>query len=388
MLAGLPDGDEPMALDAPNIVNHLIFGPDDVDLSRSPLRRGLIDSTHVLGVFNPGMTRLPGGNLLLMVRVAEALDHPVDGATVRTIRWTDDGYVTDPRPLADVDSRDPRQFVLAGRANRLLCLTSLSWLLPVELDRDGTRVVAVHYDRIVAPAARFQDCGLEDPRISRIGDLWYMTVCAASAERQSTLLYIARNGLDYHPAGMVLDHQNKDMVLFEGMVGDHFMALTRPLGEVYLAYPARSPFAAGPSINLARSPDGLHWKPLEAPFIRARAGSTSAAKVGGGPPPIRTEKGWLMLYHGVEPGVPMGSYRCFWALLDADDPSHLLRLEDETPLLEADPALLAPLAGKAYLPAPVVFPTGIVNAGDHYLVASGEGDLACRLSRIPLSCFS
>ena len=41
-----------------------------------------------------------------------------------------------------------------------------------------------------------------------------------------------------------------------------------------------------------------------------------------------------------------------------------------------------------YLPTPVVFSTGIVDAGDHYLVASGEADLACRLTHIPKAAFA
>ena len=56
--------------------DYLIFRPDDVDLSRSPLRRGVTEPTYVLGAFNPGLARLPNGNLLLMVRVAEALREP------------------------------------------------------------------------------------------------------------------------------------------------------------------------------------------------------------------------------------------------------------------------------------------------------------------------
>ena len=58
-------------------VDHLIFGPDDVDLSRSPLAGQFGAETYVLGAFNPGLTRLPSGNLLMMVRVAEALRKPI-----------------------------------------------------------------------------------------------------------------------------------------------------------------------------------------------------------------------------------------------------------------------------------------------------------------------
>src|SRR3546814_8927188 len=50
-------------------VDRLIFGPDDVDLARSPLADHFASETYVLGAFNPGMTRLPNGNLLMMVRV-------------------------------------------------------------------------------------------------------------------------------------------------------------------------------------------------------------------------------------------------------------------------------------------------------------------------------
>ena len=53
--------------------------------------------------------------------------------------------------------------------------------------------------------------------------------------------------------------------LFEGKVAARFVALTRPLGEVYFAYPEASPYAGGPSIHLAASPDALHWKPLDRP---------------------------------------------------------------------------------------------------------------------------
>ncbi|MET4898357.1 glycosidase [Sphingomonadaceae bacterium jetA1] len=365
----------------------LVLRPDDVDLARSPLRRGIAEPTYVLGAFNPGMTRLVNGNLLLMVRVAEALAEPIDGDHVRAIRWTPDGYVLDRHPISLLDMTDPRQFALRGTAHRVLALTSLSWLLPVELTPDGSAIVTVHYDKVIEPAATWQDYGIEDARISRIEDRWYMTTCSVSAERHSTTLHLSDDGLHYRLAGIILDHQNKDMLFFEGRVDGHFLALTRPLGEVYFAYPGDSPFVGGPSINFAASPDALHWKPLEAPGIRGRKGSTSAMKVGGGTPPILTDQGWLTLYHGVEQRGTVGIYRTFWALFDADDPTRILHIADEHPLIEAAPALTAPIADQLYLPTPVVFSTGMIDLGDHYLVASGEADLACRLTRLPKSVF-
>lgn len=366
----------------------LVFRPDDVDLSRSPLRRTLKEPTRVLGAFNPGLTRLPNGNLLLVVRVAEALSDPVVGDHVRAIRWTPNGYVLDAYALDAVNMSDPRQFSLRGGAHRLLGLTSLSWLLPVELTADGREIVTVHYDHAIEPAASYQEYGVEDARISKIGERWYMTTCSVSAERHCSTLHVSTDGLQYTLEGIVLDHQNKDMILFEGKVGDRFFALTRPLGEVYFAYPTESPWAGGPSIQLASSPDALHWKPADRPGIRARKGSTSSMKVGGGSPPIRTERGWLVVYHGVEARESVGIYRSFWALLDNDDPTRVVRIEDREPLLEASPELTRSIAAQLYLPTPVVFTTGIADDGDSYVLASGEADLACRITRIAKARFS
>jgi predicted GH43/DUF377 family glycosyl hydrolase len=360
----------------------VVFGPRDVDLAQSPLRQDLAEETYILGAFNPGFTRLLNGNLLMVVRVAEALRKPIRDDVVLAIRWTDGRYLLDRFPRASVNDKDPRQLQLSQHHYKTLILTSLSWLLPVELSPDGTRVVRVHYDRIIQPERTYQAYGVEDPRISRIGDRWYMTTCSVSAERHCTTLHISDNGLDYRLEGVILDHQNKDMLLFEGKVGGQFAALTRPLGEVYFAYPPDSEYIPGPSIQLATSPDALHWRPMESPGIRPRRGSRSSMKVGGGTQPILTDDGWLIIYHGVELRGVVGVYRSFWAVLDREEPGRILRLDDETPLFEARPDISRDLDPLRYV-HDIVFTTGIVDDGDGYIVASGEDDLACRITRIP-----
>ena len=148
----------------------------------------------------------------------------------------------------------------------------------------------------------------------------------------------------------------------------------------------RSKFLPGPAINLASSPDLLHWKPADIPFIRAKKGNMKISKIGGGTPPVLTKRGWLILYHAVEASGKVGIYRMYWALLDKDDPSRILRMEDTSALLEAKPSLTDDLAESIYL-KDVVFTTGIVDAGDHFIVASGELDLACRITHIPKKIF-
>jgi predicted GH43/DUF377 family glycosyl hydrolase len=366
----------------------LIFSPGDVDLEYSSLRNGVTEKTYVLGAFNPGLCRLPNGNLLMMVRVAEALLQPVVGEMVHCIRWEEGNtFTTDEWPIGSVDMTDPRKFRLKDYDFPVYGLTSLSWLLPVELNEDGTMIRQIHYDKIIAPASASQQYGIEDPRISVVDGRYYMTACCVSSESHATMLYVSDNGLDYRSLGIVLGHQNKDMLLFEGKIGHKYYTLTRPMGECYFAAPPSSSWHPGAAIHLASSPDLLHWKPADTAFLRAGKASSSNEKIGGGTPPIHTPDGWLMIYHGVQSTEGVGIYRSFWALLDSDDPLQVICLEDSVPVLESNPELIAPIKHQAYLDN-IVFTTGISEYGDDYLLASGESDLACRMTRISKKYFS
>jgi predicted GH43/DUF377 family glycosyl hydrolase len=366
--------------------DHLIFTPDDVDLTYSPLGNGL--ETYVLGAFNPGLCRLPNGNLMMMVRVAEALSNPVGKDNVQCIRWDrEKGFVTDAWPLAEVDMQDPRKFRIHAYGFEVYALTSLSWLLPVELNEDGSQVKTIHYDKIISPQFTSQEYGIEDARISFIDSRYYLTTCCVSSERHSTMLYVSDDGLNYKCLGIILDTQNKDMLLFEGNINNTYYALTRPLGECYFATSPSSIWHPGAAIHMASSPDLLHWKPSDIPFLRARRSSSSNVKIGGGTPPILTSNGWLMLYHGVENKGAVGIYRTFWAMLDKDDPLKIISIEDETPLLEADESLTVGISHQKYL-NDVVFTTGIASHGEDFILASGELDLACRITTISKKHFS
>ncbi len=368
--------------------DYLVFSPADVDLSFSPLRNGLKEGTYVLGAFNPGLCRLPNGNLLIMVRVAEALSNAVMDSKVHCIRWDKENrYLTDAWPLSEVTMTDPRKFRINYYSFPVYGLTSLSWLLPVELSDDGSVIKQIHYDKILSPQFTSQEYGIEDPRISHIDGHYYMTVCCVSSERHSTMLYVSEDGLNYTSLGIVLDHQNKDMLLFEGKINDNFYAMTRPLGECYFASSPGSLYHPGAAIHLASSPDLLHWKPSENAFLRAHRSSLSNAKIGGGTPPVLTPDGWLMLYHGVENNSEVGIYRTFWALLEKNDPSKILHLDDTTPLLETNPKLTAHISDQVYLNN-VVFTTGIAEHNGDFIFASGELDLACRITRISKEFFS
>jgi predicted GH43/DUF377 family glycosyl hydrolase len=369
-------------------VDKIILRPHDIDLSYSPIGKQLEAKTYVLGAFNPGMTRLPDGNLVIMVRIAEALLKPVNDGKINAIRWDEKkGYVLDDYNLDQVDTSDPRKFILKEfLPNPVFALTSSSWLLPVELSVNGCDIIRIHYDKIIVPQQGYQEYGVEDARISYIRGKYYMTTCSVSSERHSTTLYTSDDGLNYQLEGIILDHQNKDMILFEGAIDNKYIALTRPLGSSYFATSPHSIFNPGPSINLAQSPDLLHWKPLDEPFIRPRKKSGQILKLGGGTPPILTPDGWLVLFHGVEKKGQVGIYRTYWAILDKNNPQKILHLEMKKPLLEANPDLTIELRDIIYLEE-VVFTTGIVEMEDCFVIASGELDLCTRITHIPKSDF-
>jgi len=107
--------------------------------------------------------------------------------------------------------------------------------------------------------------------------------------------------------------------------------------------------------------------------------------MGGGAPPVLTRDGWLTLWHGVAPKGEVGVYNTYWSILDADEPWRPVR-SDHAALIRPNPALTERLEERMYL-HDVVFTSGIADGGDHYIVASGEADLACRITHIPKSTF-
>lgn len=102
-----------------------------------------------------------------------------------------------------------------------------------------------------------------------------------------------------------------------------------------------------------------------------------SAKIGGGPPPIRTPEGWLLIHHGVagqgptgfDPTVPSTAvYSAGAMLLDADDPGRVL---DRTPEPLMRPETVDEQVGTV---ANVVFPTAIAAIGGRQFVFYGMAD--------------
>ena len=101
-----------------------------------------------------------------------------------------------------------------------------------------------------------------------------------------------------------------------------------------------------------------------------------ARKIGAGPPPIKTEEGWLLIYHGVD---ERSVYRAGLALLDLDDPTRVIARLPE-PILAPE----MPYEREGDIPN-VVFPTGAVVRDGVLYVYYGAADKVCALATAPVS---
>ena len=150
----------------------------------------------------PGMTRLPNGNLLLMVRVAEALREPIRDGMVHAIRW-DDGRLR-ARCLAARARRHRRSAQVPAARRRLeghgadLAVVAAAGRADAGRAARSSRSITTRRSR---RRRSYQCYGVEDARISRVGDRWLMTTCSVSPERHSTTLYTSDNALDWRVRG-------------------------------------------------------------------------------------------------------------------------------------------------------------------------------------------
>lgn len=183
--------------------------------------------------------------------------------------------------------------------------------------------------------------GLEDPRITLIGDTYFMafaaydgkTVALHSATAKELNGPWERHGpmvpdFDFFKSGghMVKwengqpvektttkrgSNWSKSGTLFSERIDGRYTLL---FGEYY--------------IWLATSIDGKQFKVETVPFLEPRKGTSyfDNTFIETGPPPILTEKGWLVLYHGIDEAF---RYQLGFVLLDRRNPRKILFRSEE-----------------------------------------------------------
>jgi predicted GH43/DUF377 family glycosyl hydrolase len=325
----------------------LLLSPSDLE----PLR----DDFQVVGVFNPGAIKV-GGEVILMVRVAERPSERRPGYTALP-RWSpDDGLKIDWVADDEIEVVDPR--VVKRKADGLVRLTFISHLRVLRCG-DG-RSVHQTTDVRFLPESDLEEFGVEDPRITALDGRFYITYVSVSRHGAGTALASTTDFKSFDRHGMIFCPENKDVVLFPERIGGEYVALHRPN--------AATPFCR-PEMWVARSRDLIHWGRHEC--LHGGGAEWETGRVGAGTPPVRSPVGWVEIYHGNrQPSRPgeVGMYSTGVLLLDFDTPAKILRRTESSvfePTTEYERIGFVP---------DVVFPTGIVETANSYLLYYGAAD--------------
>jgi len=166
--------------------------------------------------------------------------------------------------------------------------------------------------------------GVEDPRITKIGDTWFITYSAYHARvpnRVRVSLATTRDFATFTRWGPILDRDMRNVVIFPEKVKGKYVGLFRPndstggdVGGVYTQI----------RIGFADDLYANRWEILKEPIMQTGGGpSAFSSKIGPGAPPIRTSRGWLNIFHGVRTTMDGNPYVLGVALHDLEDPTKI-----------------------------------------------------------------
>jgi len=256
-----------------------------------------------------------------------------------------------------------------------------------------------------SPEIEFWEMSVEDARLTPLEGRLYMTYvvtptpCPPYAVRRRlgiplrpqarTRISLAEvtyesERMSFQRLGIITPYgaNERDTVLFPEKIGGRYAALHRPSAWIGPGYPTDTPgiwFAYlddlphGTSIPQGK-PGGMYGHRL----VMKSEQPWEARKIGAGPPPVKTDKGWLLIYHGVDEDRV---YRAGAALLDLEEPWKVIARTPE-PILEPEEEY--ELVGDV---PNVVFPEGAVVIGDELLVFYGAADKVCCVATAPLEEF-
>ena len=149
--------------------------------------------------------------------------------------------------------------------------------------------------------------GIEDPRIVQIGNKCLITYTGYSKYLPIVMLAETEDFKKFKILGPVTEPSNKDSALFPEKIGGYYWKMDRPSSDPYN------------SIWVNKSSDLIHWGGFKF-LCEPIRGTWLADKIGGSTPPVRTEEGWLFLYHGVRGFGISNIYKVGVMLVDIEKP--------------------------------------------------------------------
>ncbi len=154
--------------------------------------------------------------------------------------------------------------------------------------------------------------GIEDPRITFVEELGkWAAYTAFSLGGPLVALALTEDFQSFERLGPVMPPEDKDAALFPRRFQGRWAMIHRPV-------PGSG--STGAHMWISFSPDMKHWGDHQILLKARRGGWWDAHKIGLSAPPLATQQGWLILYHGVRTTASGCIYRLGLALLDLEDP--------------------------------------------------------------------
>jgi predicted GH43/DUF377 family glycosyl hydrolase len=160
--------------------------------------------------------------------------------------------------------------------------------------------------------SEYEEYGLEDPRITSLEGAYYITYSAYSRLGVRVGLAKTTDFKSIERIAFVTQADYRNTVLLPQKINGRYVKLDRPNSEI-------SPW----SIWISYSPDLYYWGDSKL-IIKPVTYHWDEMKIGPGAPPIRTDKGWLSIYHGVFTTMDGAVYRLGVALHKLDEPEKII----------------------------------------------------------------
>ncbi len=213
-------------------------------------------------VFNPGATLLQDGTTLLLCRAEDrrGISHFCAARSKNGF----DGWVIDPEPTL---MPDPINY-------------------PEEL------------------------WGIEDPRITYMPEIdEYLVIYTAFGNSGPGVAIASTTDFKkFERFGLIMHADDKDAALFPRRFNGEYALIHRPSTDM------------GAHMWMSFSPDLRNWGGQMLMLPARRGAWWDANKIGLSPPPIETDRGWLVMYHGVRRHAAGSLYRLGLALFDKEAP--------------------------------------------------------------------
>jgi predicted GH43/DUF377 family glycosyl hydrolase len=199
----------------------------------------------------------------------------------------------------------------------------------------------------------------------KIGDVFYLTFTEVSEFGVGVGLIHTSDWKNFKREGMIFPPHNKYCAFFDEKINEKYYALHRP----------SSPELGGNYIWIAQSPDLIHWGQHMC-IATVREGMWDSVRIGAGASPIKTDQGWLEIYHGAN----HENRYCLGALLlDIHDPSKVLARSFK-PIMEP----MQTYEQNGFI-GNVVFTNGHYVKGDDIFIYYGASDQVICGARISLT---